>query len=48
MIMSKKEYTKKSLTPEEIKIKEETQRKRTFNGLTAHEWTLLTDETIFD
>lgn len=41
MIMPKKEYTKKSLTPEENKIKEDTQRKRTFNGLTAHEWTLL-------
>lgn len=39
MIMSKEEYTKKCFTTEEIK--EDTHRKRTFNGLIAHEWTLL-------
>lgn len=37
--MSKEEYTKKCFTTEEIK--EDTHRKRTFNGLIAHEWTLL-------
>ena len=38
--MAKKKYTSKKLTEEENKIKEFEQRNKTFNGMTAHEWTM--------
>lgn len=38
--MPKKTFIKKELTAEENAIKEEEQRGKTFNGMTAHEWTL--------
>lgn len=38
--MDAKKHVKKDLTKDEIKAKENEQRKKTFNGMTAHEWTL--------
>ncbi len=38
--MASKRYHKKVLSENEVKIKEEEQKIKTFNGMTAHEWAL--------
>lgn len=38
--MPNKKYTPKEVTDEEKVIKEQEQRQKTFNGMTAHEWTI--------
>ena len=40
MAVEDNSMAKKELTPDELREKEEQQRKKTFNGMTAHEWTI--------